>query len=188
MKNKIIRAAQGVFAEKGFFKTAMSDIASESGIAKGTVYLYFKDKSDLYISSLDDHFGNAVQILTNIEKEDLSAKEKLQKITFELLNYINRFKTFPLFDFENLNQADKITKGLKSMMKARLKQMIQLIANIIDDGIKNGEFNAVNPEKTSLYFLNVIRAILFAKFFIPGMTVDKNVGLELFFNGLQKRR
>jgi AcrR family transcriptional regulator len=188
LRKKIIKAAQGVFAEKGFFKTAMSDIAGESGIAKGTVYLYFKNKSDLYVSSLDDHFGNAVQILADVEQENISAKEKLQEITSLLLNYMNRFKTFPLFGFDNLNHADRVTKGLKSMMRTRLKQMIQIIAKIIDDGVKNGEFSSVDPEKTSVYFLNTIRAVLFAKFFIPGMTVDKNIGLELFFNGLNKRR
>ena len=45
----ILRAAITVFAEKGYFNSKVADIASEAGVADGTVYLYFKSKEEIQI-------------------------------------------------------------------------------------------------------------------------------------------
>ncbi|MBR2566089.1 MAG: TetR/AcrR family transcriptional regulator, partial [Paenibacillus sp.] len=46
----ILDAAYGIFGSKGFYETKMSDIADEAGIAKGTIYLYFKSKEQLFVA------------------------------------------------------------------------------------------------------------------------------------------
>ena len=46
-KNALLQTAFELFTDKGFAKTTISDIASHSGLAKGTFYLYFKDKYDI---------------------------------------------------------------------------------------------------------------------------------------------
>lgn len=48
LKEKIIQSAIENFAKKGFDRTRMEDIAAASGLAKGTLYLYFKNKEDLF--------------------------------------------------------------------------------------------------------------------------------------------
>ncbi len=47
-KTDIIRAAEHVFALKGFHKATIQDIARQAQYATGTVYLYFEDKNSLY--------------------------------------------------------------------------------------------------------------------------------------------
>jgi len=47
-RNVIIRASLRVFARKGYETTVLDEVAREAGLAKGTLYLYFKDKEDLY--------------------------------------------------------------------------------------------------------------------------------------------
>lgn len=46
-KNALLQNAFELFTDKGFAKTTISDIVSRAGLAKGTFYLYFKDKYDL---------------------------------------------------------------------------------------------------------------------------------------------
>ena len=46
-KHTLLRAAFQLFTEKGFSKTTVADIVDRAGLAKGTFYLYFKDKFDL---------------------------------------------------------------------------------------------------------------------------------------------
>ena len=48
LKQKIILSAIENFAKKGFDRTRMEDIATAAGLAKGTLYLYFKNKEDLF--------------------------------------------------------------------------------------------------------------------------------------------
>ena len=46
-QDALLNTAYQLFTKKGFHKTSISDIAKEAGVAKGTFYLYFKDKLDL---------------------------------------------------------------------------------------------------------------------------------------------
>jgi len=45
---RIIDAAAQLFAERHYHEVRMDDIAAKAGVAKGTIYLHFKDKDDLY--------------------------------------------------------------------------------------------------------------------------------------------
>ena len=49
-RERILAAAERVFARHGFFAARVSEIAKDAGVADGTIYLYFKSKDDLLIS------------------------------------------------------------------------------------------------------------------------------------------
>src|SRR6187402_2020195 len=49
-RERILTAAERVFAKSGFFSARVSDIAREAGVADGTIYLYFKSKDEVLIS------------------------------------------------------------------------------------------------------------------------------------------
>src|SRR3954454_6648983 len=49
-RERILAAAEIIFARHGFFAARVSEIAKEAGVADGTIYLYFKSKDDLLIS------------------------------------------------------------------------------------------------------------------------------------------
>lgn len=48
-RQEILEAAAGLFAEKGYQRTAVKEVAERAGIAPGTIYLYFESKGDLLI-------------------------------------------------------------------------------------------------------------------------------------------
>lgn len=73
-KNALLQAAYDLFTTKGFAKTTISDIVRQANLAKGTFYLYFKDKFDL-MDALIEHktrelFNEAYQSLLNQDIED----------------------------------------------------------------------------------------------------------------------
>jgi AcrR family transcriptional regulator len=49
-RNSILVAAEELFSEKGFKGTTMQEVSGKAGLSKGTVYLYFKSKEELYLS------------------------------------------------------------------------------------------------------------------------------------------
>lgn len=57
----IIDAAEAVFAQKGFDQATMDDIASTADLSKGTLYLYFKSKDDLFIALASRISGHLVE-------------------------------------------------------------------------------------------------------------------------------
>jgi len=189
LRPKIIRAGLKVFTKKGYFKATVDDIAKEAGIAKGTVYLYFKDKPSLYISTIDEHFNGAIRFLQDIQKEPISNTNKLKRIADDWLDYMLKYKSsFPMFTMENINLSRKMMKAIKSMVPVRLNDMVQLVAGIIEDGIKHKEFRKVNPQIAALHFLNTIRTTFFANVFTNTKTLKRNAVLDVFFNGLIERR
>ena len=52
-RDQILTAAHGVFASRGFKEATVGDIADAAGIAKGTLYLYFKSKDDIYWAAMN---------------------------------------------------------------------------------------------------------------------------------------
>jgi len=56
-KQQILKAAASLFAASGFEQISMAEVARSAGIAKGTVYLYFKTKEELFLALLDHAFG-----------------------------------------------------------------------------------------------------------------------------------
>src|SRR3982751_6032502 len=76
----ILRAATKVFARKGYFNSKVADIASEAGIADGTVYLYFKGKDQI----LHSIFDRAMAEFISEGKKELAdldrAEERLRRI------------------------------------------------------------------------------------------------------------
>jgi len=59
IKEKIIQAAIESFAQTGFDRTKMEDIAKRVGLGKGTIYLYFKSKEDLFLAICDHNIRQA---------------------------------------------------------------------------------------------------------------------------------
>ena len=73
-------------------------------------------------------------------------------------------------------------------MNSRLKEIIEIIAEIIEQGIANKEFRKIEPHMAALHYLNTIRTGFFVNLIAPKKQIDKNEILELFFNGLNRRR
>lgn len=68
-RERILEGALKAFAKKGFYNTKVSEIASEAGVADGTIYLYFKNKDDLLISLFEDRMEFLIDRLqTELER------------------------------------------------------------------------------------------------------------------------
>jgi AcrR family transcriptional regulator len=189
IREKIIRSALKIFAQKGFFKTTVDDIAQATGVAKGTVYLYFKNKQDLYVATIDESFSRATATLAAIEAKATKPSEKMEEIANYFIEYIKHLKTtYMLFTFENINLKGKTLKQMHTVIEPKIQAMIQIISNIIKSGIQNNEFRKVDPKVAALYFISTIRAIFLSHFYVSRVSFKTDTVLRLFFEGLKKRR
>ncbi|UCF71607.1 MAG: TetR/AcrR family transcriptional regulator [candidate division WOR-3 bacterium] len=188
-RDKIIKNALRIFAQKGFFRTTVDDIAEATGVAKGTVYLYFSNKEDLYTASIDEHFNIALGMLSEVDQSPGTPGEKMNKIATDYVNYITDLRTTYLpFSFESMNLSSKTLKKIHSAIEPKLHEMVNTISRIIKDGIGHGEFRRVDPQLAAFYFLSTIRAIFFNHFYVTNDSIKTESVLELFFDGLNKRR
>src|ERR1044072_3263891 len=77
-RDQILTAAHGVFASRGFRQATVGDIADAAGIAKRTLYLYFKSKDDIYWAAMNRGL-DGLQALTTAALERVNhPREKLR--------------------------------------------------------------------------------------------------------------
>lgn len=105
-EDSLLSTAFSLFTTKGVSKTSISDIVNNAGVAKGTFYLYFKDKYDIR-NKLVSHkssqlFKNAIETL-NANEEKLEFQEQMIFIIDNIINQLNENKSLLNFISKNLS-------------------------------------------------------------------------------------
>lgn len=86
-RQAIMEAAIQIFGRTGFRDTKIADIASEAGVATGTLYNYFSSKEDIFSSIIDDgreRLATEIELQTNIE-DPLVRLRELVRVLFDFL-------------------------------------------------------------------------------------------------------
>ena len=105
-ETSLLRTAFEFFTIKGFSKTSISDIVNKAGVAKGTFYLYFKDKYDirnkLVAHKSSQIFRNALDDLGS-ELDSLPFEDKLLRLIDNMVNQLNDNQSLLTFISKNLS-------------------------------------------------------------------------------------
>ena len=134
---RIIQAATRIFAEKGFFKATVSDIATAAEVAEGTIYLYFKNKDDVLISI----FETSMDMFLREVEEELSslqdASERLRRFILLHLSLVERHQELAQVLHVELRQSSKFMREYRG---GRFRDYLQFVQNLIESGQKQGVF------------------------------------------------
>lgn len=186
---QIINAAEGVFTEKGFDKARMDDIAGETGLSKGTLYLYFKSKDDLIIAILDRMFQREFRQLENLNQDGLSATDAIWKLT-ELItkDILGLIRLIPIV-YEFLALAFR-NKYVQRALKKYINRYLAILVPIIQRGIDSGEFRQVNAREVAIAGSAIIEGTLLLWVYDKSMIEpEKHIrsGMKLLLEGVQAR-
>ena len=154
-RRQITQTAAKLFAEQPYHKVRLEDVASAAGVGKGTVYIYFKSKEDLYYSLVYDGFAAMVdRARTQIAANHVAAIGKLEMIVRGLVDFSMQNPQI----FEVMRVA-----GLPSTQPEWNKKRIELaglIEQVIRSGMQTGEMADAEPQLTSLFIPSLIRAAM----------------------------
>src|SRR5256885_6429797 len=90
----ILEAARKVFAKKGFHDATVDDVANAAGVAKGTVYLYYRSKQDVYLAALKFGIGQMYAALVEDVNKAATTEEKLKALISAKLAYFDENRDF----------------------------------------------------------------------------------------------
>jgi AcrR family transcriptional regulator len=99
-KSEILTAATKVFAEKGYRGASVSDINDAAGIARGTFYLYFESKKDVFVELIESYFTEYGRILNDFRQKQESLRDPTGVFTLAIL----RESSYYIFKFNNENR------------------------------------------------------------------------------------
>lgn len=135
-KEEIIQAGIEIFADKGYYNTHISEIVESVGIAKGTFYLYFNSKKDLFISLINRYEDIFLELF---DIDVLAAETDNLKLFFSKL----LTKIFSLYkEHENLSIIilreavavnEKFREEFKKMEARRFQRINNLYQFLLDN-------------------------------------------------------
>ena len=156
-KNNIIKTAAKLFSDKSFHDVTMDEIAEEVGVAKGTLYLYFSSKENLYLEILEHTFDTIEALLEKEVARTDSAPAKLKKVLAIIINFYR--ENIDVLKILSRDETHLIQEHHDLTEKWRLRR-IHLYEKIIEKGIKEGSFKAKNTELAALILYGAVGAVM----------------------------
>lgn len=195
-KNSVLRAARRLFFENGFKSVTVDSIAAKAGISKGSIYLHFKSKEEIYAQILINDNVDFYKRLTTPSPEGTTAAQRLLDFARIYADYfINDRESFRIFIAFMLN-ADQM--NFSEEQNTHLVKMgnddTNVIGEIIKNGMAKGEFNsAINVRQAQNAIWGLLNGII-SLYLFTGKEENRalkintmvNEGLNIFISGLKK--
>jgi AcrR family transcriptional regulator len=189
-REEILSAAEKVFAAKGFFPTTMSDIARRAEFGTGTLYKYFKSKEELYFTLIDEKVEEINRLVKTELSQGNSAVERIKKVLRLQFEFIERNRDFFRIYISERSRfewtvKDDLGKGLHEKMVS----YIDVLSEVIEQGIKKGEFRSMDPRDLAHAFVGIVNSFVFEWLISrePYPLISKlDTVLKIFLSGAQQ--
>src|SRR5438093_8183572 len=133
-KNRIVSAANQVFAEKGYRQATMDDVAKKIGVSKGALYLYFASKEELFEAICRTEPMALRDILYSSFSESKNPLESASEF-FEKM--VSRYGSNPALSFEIFSEASH-NPGLRRVLKKTQDEYANTLSSYLEEGRKRG--------------------------------------------------
>ena len=189
-REEILSSAEKVFAAKGFFPTTMSDIAREAEFGTGTLYKYFKSKEELYFTLIDEKVEEMSRLVKAELSQKTSAIERIKKVLELQFEFIERNRDFfKIYISERSRFEWTVKDDLGKEIHEKMVTYIQLLVEVMSQGIKEKEFKPINPIDLAHALVGIVNSFVF-EWFISRETyplVSKlDTVLEIFLGGAKR--
>jgi TetR/AcrR family fatty acid metabolism transcriptional regulator len=154
---EILESAKNVFSSAGFHNADMNEIAKRANIAKGTIYLYFPSKIELFLSVIKDGLENLGE---KINSEVANIDDSVSKIKRAISTYMMFFSDHQALYRILLHRDLDFNDEVREIMKIKLSKLPQLTATI-KEGIANGQIRNLDEESLSYMILGMTDLLLF---------------------------
>ena len=111
-RNELLVAARAIFSKKGFHDATIDEIAEAAEVAKGTVYLYYKSKRDLYLEALRYGIESLNRELNLKAAEAGAFREKLRILTATKMDFFEENREFFNIYYSELGKPPSHPAGL----------------------------------------------------------------------------
>jgi len=186
-KNQIINAAEGVFTKKGFSEARMDDIAEETGLSKGTLYLYFKSKDDIIIAILDRMFQREFRAFEEMDMSALGATEIIGVFVDTVAKDIKIMLRLMPIAYEFLALAFR-NKVVQKALKVYVNRYMDILVPIIQGGIDSGEFKKTDAREVAIAIGAILEGTILIWVYDKSLVnPETNIrsGIKLLLEGVQ---
>lgn len=157
-KRQIVDAATECFAARGYHATSISDIIDGADIARGTFYLYFKSKHEIFQHILDDfiaHLGDQIKMIdmSGTTKPAVQMRKNVERVVDAIFMRPELGKIL-------FNEAVGLDESTQERLGTFYSRLLSIIQSSIRRGISFGLVRDVDPRVASCIALGGVRELM----------------------------
>ena len=161
-KEHIVNTAIELFADRGFEGTSMRDLAAAAEVNIAMINYYFGSKENLLNSMVEYRVGYSLEALEEIVKDNtLTPLKKIRKAVAIHLESVRENLKFHKIVYHEimLSQRPETNEVLRKLLTKKK----QTLVNIIEEGIKSGDFRSVDIQLTLASIFGVVNQVYLSK-------------------------
>jgi AcrR family transcriptional regulator len=146
---EILEAALDCFAERGFAATRLEDVAARAGVTKGTAYLYFKNKEELFKAVVRAYVVPTIEHIEAGIAGPGTAAERLERVVSEWVEkvYGGRIGALPKLMIAEAGNFPELAQFYREEVVHRV---LRSVKGLLRRGIDGGEFRETDVEQAAL--------------------------------------
>jgi len=176
-RQTILAAAEKVFGERGFQVTTMEAVAAEAGIAKGSIYNYFRSKHELFAQLHSAMVQTELDVFDALAAEPGTATERLERLVDAWWQRRSSYEPMSRLVLEfwaeasrQPSQGDMATNFRSFYMRWR-----EMLAGLIGKGVASGEFRAdLDPEAAASIMIAIAEGVDVQTLMYSGIRLDES--------------
>lgn len=187
-RRQILDAAVGLFAQQGFSDTELDAVAHRAGIAKGTIYRYYRSKSALFLATVDDGMQ---RLLESIDAARPPRGDGVAVLTAAIRAYLTFFDAHPGYVELFMQERAQFRDRKQPTYFVHRERNIQPWRKLVRELMAAGRVRKMPVDRV----LNVIGDLLYGamftrRFAIRNQTIEQQLTdiLDVVFNGVLKPR
>lgn len=162
-REEILNAAQKIFFEKGLQNATMDEIAEAAELSKGTLYLYYGSKEDLYFSVMMRGLEILHDMFVQSTEEAPTTFEAIRQLGPTYYEFFQRhrnfFRMFSYFQYPGMHK--QVSEEMRQLCNNQSQKLWSVVIGLIQKGIQEGDLkNELNPVETSIILWSSSTAIL----------------------------
>lgn len=161
-RKEILQKSMDVFVAEGYEDVTFQKIADRCGITRTTLYIYFKNKHEIFLGSIKELLGTVeAQITECINDTSLTTEECLRKsIAFIVAQCAENQKLFKVL-LSYLLQLEKSGADINQRVHRRIVRVRHHLSTILIRGMKSGEFKKINVHDFNELVYSIIEGAIF---------------------------
>lgn len=165
-RERILEAAMQLFAARGFAATTVRDIATAAGLNLAMIHYYFGNKEGLYRAILEEKVATVQRVLAEAASSEGTSRARLERYVRAYAHFLCTHPHFARILQQEILNGGKI---VQEVFRPQIARNYRMFRGIVEDGVRTGEFRAIDVEMTPISVIGMIAFFILAQPLILGV-------------------
>ena len=185
-------ATMRVIARKGMAAATMQEIADEAGVAKGTIYLYFRDRDELVEKTFESAMAQLAVEVDEALDRDIPFEDKLRAVIAAHMEFFSHNR-----EFFRLYLSLRVPEGSperqrrqKSTCQPQYRNRVDKLARVLSQAMDRGEIRRADPFRLALFITEGSTAVMVERLTeesSPAESAEVDLIVGMILDGVRKR-